>query len=173
MSPDLNPQQTIHIIIPPDDEEDMAQSIKFKWYSPDHSTTTPSPKKVRFDTSTKPPSIVSPPPRDHNFELGMNLVYCDGAGNVEPVVYKGVNTNGLDHIVRCKDGTTIQVHDSNISFLNQIDMTNIPSTPLDYCKEVGIGLTKEEAQIISCRRILTLVQCCQARSLVCRFLYLF
>jgi hypothetical protein len=96
MSPDLDPQQTIHII-PHDDEEDMAQSVK--WYAPDHSLTPPSLKKVRFDTSTKPPSIVSPPPRDHNFELGMDLVYCDGAGNVERVVYKGVNTNGLDHIV--------------------------------------------------------------------------
>jgi hypothetical protein len=146
------PQQTVHII-PPDDEEDTAQSVQ--WYTPDHSFTTPSPKKVRFDTSAKPPSIVSPPPRDQDFELGMNLVYRDGAGKVEPVFYEGVNANGLDHIVRCKDGTMLQVHDSNISFLNQIDMMNIPSTPLDYCKEVGIGLTKEEAQILARPRTLT------------------
>jgi hypothetical protein len=73
-------------------------------------------------------------------------------------VYEGVNANGLDHIVWRKDGTTIQVHDSNISFLNQINMTNIPSTPLDYCKEVGVGLTKKEAQILARPRTLTPLQ---------------
>ena len=50
------------------------------------------------------------------------------------------------------------VHDSNLTFLRQIGMGNIPPTLLDYCKEVGVGITQEEAQRLACPRVLTPLQ---------------
>ena len=85
----------------------------------------------------------------------MNLIYCGCTGNHEPVVYKGASANGLTYTIRRKDGTKLLVHDSNLSFLNQINMTNLPSTPLDYCKEVGKGISKDEAQRLACPQTLT------------------
>ena len=67
----------------------------------------------------------------------MNLVYKDGKGNNEAVVYEGASANGLRHIIRRKDGTKIMVPDCNLEHLHQMSLSNLPSTPLDYCKEVG------------------------------------
>jgi len=87
----------------------------------------------------------------------MNLLYKDGQGNNEAVVYEGDTLNGK-HIVRRKDGTKLHVHSCHLAFLNQMDMGNIPSTPLDYCKEVGQGLTKEDAQRLARPRTLSPLQ---------------
>ena len=42
----------------------------------------------------------------------------------------------------------------------QANLTNIPQTPLDYCKEVGVGkgITKEEAEALARPRISAPVQ---------------
>ena len=88
----------------------------------------------------------------------MNLIYRDGTGNHEPVVYEGASTDGLTYTIRRKDGTKLLVNDRNLSFLNQINVTNLPSTPLDYCKEVGKGISKDEAQRLARPRTLTPLQ---------------
>ena len=88
----------------------------------------------------------------------MNLDYKDGKGNNEAVVYEGESANGLLHIIRRKTGAKLVVPDSNLEHLHQISLSNLPSTPLDYCKEVGKGLTKEEAQRLARPRTLTPLQ---------------
>jgi hypothetical protein len=52
----------------------------------------------------------------------------------------------LHHTIRRKDGTKLNVHDFHLRIKHQPDLSNIPSTPLDYCKEVGRGITREEAE---------------------------
>ena len=44
---------------------------------------------------------------------------------------------------------------SRVSFLDQPDFSNVSSTPLDYPKEVGIGISKEVAQELAYRCLLT------------------
>lgn len=92
------------------------------------------------------------------FSLGMSLSYYDGQGNAEMVVYEGASPDGMTHIVWRKDGSKLQVHDSYLRLKLQPDLSNLPSTPLDYCKEVGTGLTLEEAQALARPRILTPIQ---------------
>ncbi len=43
----------------------------------------------------------------------------------------------------------------HLSFTNQIRFENIPQTPLDYCKQVGVGITQEQAQGLACPQALT------------------
>ena len=74
------------------------------------------------------------------------------------MVYEGASADGLSHTIRRKDGTRLSVPDSNLAFLNQIDMGNIPSSPLDHYKEVGQGLSKAEAQRLAHPRVLTPLQ---------------
>jgi hypothetical protein len=66
--------------------------------------------------------------------------------------------DGLTHTVRRQDGTRLNVHDAHLCLKMQADLTNIPRTPLDYCKEVGKGITKEEAEALAHPQILTPVQ---------------
>lgn len=80
-----------------------------------------------------------------DFELGTNLVYTDGQGGVESVVYEGESSTGSQHVVRRADGSTIFVYSSNLKLQDQTDLTSLPTTPLDYCKEVGKTVTKKEA----------------------------
>jgi hypothetical protein len=60
-------------------------------------------------------------------------------GQAETVVYKGVMPDGLTRTVRRQDGTRLNVHDAHLCLMMQANSTNIPRTPLDYCKEVGVG----------------------------------
>jgi hypothetical protein len=88
----------------------------------------------------------------------MSLSYNDGCGNSEVVVYEGVLPDGLTHTVRRQDGTRLQVHDAHLCLILQADLSNIPKTPLDYCKEAGKGISKEEAETLARPRILTPIQ---------------
>ena len=139
------------------DEEDEYME---KWYTPPQPPMQVGhrPKRVRFAKETKSPTTSPEPPRNSDFELGMNLVYKDGKGNSEAVVYEGESANGLNHIIRRKDGTKLLVPDSNLELLHQMSLSNLPQTPLDYCREVGKGLTKEEAQRLARPRTLTPLQ---------------
>ena len=95
-------------------------------------------KKVQFDLQTDHPR-----PRkkrkyqDTDFEPGMELIYKDGAGMNLPVVYEGAESNGLIHRIRFDDGHTESVDASHLQLLHQPDLTNIPSTPMDYQREVS------------------------------------
>jgi hypothetical protein len=88
----------------------------------------------------------------------MSLSYYDGQGNAETVVYKGVMANDLTHTIRRADGTRLQVHDAYLRLKLQADLSNIPKTPYDYCKEVGTGISKADAEASACPRILTPLQ---------------
>jgi hypothetical protein len=88
----------------------------------------------------------------------MSLSYYDGEGNAETVVYKGVMSDSLIHTIRRADDTRLQVHDAYLRLKLQADLSNIPKTPYDYCKEVGTGLSKDEAKALACPQILTPLQ---------------
>ncbi len=85
----------------------------------------------------------------------MSLVSSDGAGCSETVVYEGVMPDGLTHTIWQQDGTRLNVHGAHLRLKLQADLTNIPCTPLYYCKEVGKGITKEEVEALACPQILT------------------
>ena len=52
----------------------------------------------------------------------------------------------------------LNVHDAHLRLTLQADLSNIPRTPLDYCKEVGKGISKEEAEILARPQILSPIQ---------------
>jgi hypothetical protein len=74
------------------------------------------------------------------------------------VVYKGVMPDGFTHTVQQQDETRLNVHDAHLCLKMQAYLGNIPPTPLDYCKVVGKGITKEEVVNLVRARILTLLQ---------------
>jgi hypothetical protein len=121
---------------------------KVKWYEP-----PPPPPEI-------PPPITTPPISlpTNSFKLRVSLVFSDGAGCSEMVVYKGVMPDGLTHTVWQQDGTCLNIHNAHLHLKLKADLTNIPCTPLNYCKEVGKGITKEEAEALACPQILTPVQ---------------
>ena len=79
----------------------------------------------------------------------MSLNFHDGSGTIETVVYEGVMPDGLTHTIQRQDGTRLNVHEAHLRLKMQADLTNIPQTPLDYCKEVRKGITKEEAEALA------------------------
>ncbi len=91
-----------------------------------------------------PPQPIQHETPEIEFKLGMNIIFKDGTGKSKHVVYEGATANGLKHIIRRIDGSNID--QSHLSFTNQIGFEKNPQTPLDYCKEVGIGITQEQAQ---------------------------
>ncbi len=66
--------------------------------------------------------------------------------------------DNLHHTICQKDGTKLNVHDFHFQIKHQPDLSNIPSTPLDYCKEVGRGITREEAEQLARPCILSPIQ---------------
>ena len=70
----------------------------------------------------------------------MNLVYKYGQGGNEAVVYKGASADGLVNTTRKKYGSKSMVHDSNLRLLDQTNLSNMPSTTLDYRNEVAKNL---------------------------------
>ncbi len=119
-----------------------------------HQNEQPN-KRVRFSKSTKPPKPILHETPDIKFKLGMNIIFKDGTRKSKYVVYKGATANGLKHVIRCIDGSQSNVNQSHLSFTNQFGFENIPQMPLNYCKEVGIGITQEQAQRLACPQALT------------------
>ena len=147
-----------------DDEDDgplpshLVEDDAMEWYAP-----PPQPASTPPITVDHPPIETIPSPLPHrtdgsSFELGMSLSFYDGRGNSEMVVYKGVMPDGLTHTVRRKNGIRLHVHNAHLRLKLQVDLSNIPKTPLDYCKEVGQGISKEEAEALARPRVLTPVQ---------------
>ncbi len=81
--------------------------------------------------------------------------YTDGEGTQERVVYKGATPDGQWHTLCQSNTSKLVTPGSHIQFLTQPYFSNIPSTPLDYCREVGVGLSKEEAQQVAYPRTLS------------------
>jgi hypothetical protein len=92
---------------------------------------------------------------DTDFSLGQDVMYTDGVGSQSRIVYKGATPDGLWHTLRRDDGSKVVIPLSHVRFLEQPDFSNIPSTPLDYRNEVGIGNLKEATQELAYPRILS------------------
>ena len=82
-------------------------------------------------------------------------MYSSSLGQKKHVVYKGVEHDGLKHIIRHKDGSRSLVNQTYLLLIDQIGFDNLPSTPLKYCNEVGKGITQEQAQRLAYLRSLT------------------
>jgi hypothetical protein len=86
---------------------------------------------------------------DTDFVLGQDVLYMDGEDNQKHMVYKGATPDGQWHTIRRSNYSNLVTTGSHLRFLEQPDFTNIPSTPLDYCRKVAIGLSKEDAQCLA------------------------
>jgi hypothetical protein len=146
VTPDVNP--AIVSDTESDDEGDTDGSFVVEWFQPSKEASAPVPPFV----SAPPPAVdaakvVNPPtPIPSGFDLGASLIYIAVKGLSETVVFEGAMPDCLHHTIRRKDGTKLNVHDFHLRLKHQPDLSNIPSTPLKYCKEVRCGITKEEAQ---------------------------
>ena len=80
---------------------------------------------------------------------------CTLTGSQSRMVYEGATPDGLWHTLRRDNGVKVVTPPSHVHFLEQPDFSNIPSTPLDYRNEVGIGISKEAAQELAYPRILS------------------
>ena len=143
-----------------DNGEDMPTEpadshTEIEWYSP--PPVNDSDALVSPPPTASVPSTTLPAP-SNQLKLGMSRCYYDGEGNAETVVYKGVMSDGLTHTIRRADGTCLQVHNAYLRLNLQADLSIIPKTPYDYCKEVGQGITKDEAEALARPRILTPIQ---------------
>jgi len=136
---------TVPIVCGTQNYGDESAEEDVDWFTPPPPPTALPP----------PPSLPTIPTPITSFELGMNLSFYDGTGQAETVVYKGIMPDGLTHTVWRKDGTRLNVHDAHLRLKMQADLTNIPRTPLDYCKEVDQGISKEEAEALARPRLLT------------------
>ncbi|KAL7546945.1 LOW QUALITY PROTEIN: hypothetical protein ACHAWF_014538, partial [Thalassiosira exigua] len=116
----------------------------------------PLPALVTGTKAPRPSPL--PPAQDKDFELGQSIVFNDGADKIGAVICEGASEGGMVHTVRHKDGHKSVVHDHHLTHQHQMSMTNIPATPLDYCKEVGKSLSKEEAQRLARPRTLSPIQ---------------
>jgi hypothetical protein len=85
----------------------------------------------------------------------MNIIFKDGTGKSKHVVYKGATASGRKHVIGRINSSQSNIDQSHLSVIKQIEFENIPQTPLDYCKEVGIGITQEQAQQLACPIALT------------------
>jgi hypothetical protein len=131
-------------------EDHAAPEDEVDWYTP--------PPLPLAQPSPPPPSLHAISPPSNTFELGMCLSFHDSAGQAETVVYKGAMPDGFTHTVWQQDGTRLNVHDPHLCLKMQANLSNILRTPLDYCKEVGKCITKEEAKNLARSRILTPLQ---------------
>jgi hypothetical protein len=96
--------QQNHVI--PNDDDDESDEIQ--WYTPVHvRQNEQSNKHVCFSKSTKPPKPILHETPEIEFKLGMNIIFKDGTGKSEHVVYEGATANGLKHVIRSIDGSDL------------------------------------------------------------------
>jgi hypothetical protein len=94
-SPDGIPQP--HIIPNYDDNE----IDEVQWYTSAHvHQHDQSNKNVHFCESTKPPKPMLHETPEIEFKLGISIIFKDGTGKSEHVVYKGATASGLKPIIR-------------------------------------------------------------------------
>ena len=67
--------------------------------------------------------------------------FTDGKGQAR-VVYEQATPDGLWHTLCRDNGLRIVTPASHVSLLDQPDFSNVPSTPLNYHREVGIASQK-------------------------------
>ena len=102
-----------------------------QWYRPNiakptdqSSDSNPKPTpQVTWSDDTKPASSSgsTTPSNPREFQLGMDLKYCDGKGNIVVVVYEGASADSLTHTIRLEYRSKIQIHDRNLQIIGQPD----------------------------------------------------
>ena len=103
--------------------------------------TPKTPLRTCPETTTVTPNT--------DFQLGQDILFTDGKGSQARVVCEGATPDGLWHTLCRDNGSRIVTPASHVSLLDQLGFSNMPSTPLDYCREVGIGISKEAAQVLA------------------------
>ncbi len=84
-------------IIPNDDYDEMDE---VQWYTPAHvSQNEQSNEIICFSKSAKPPKPILHETPEIELKLGMNIIFKDGTGKSEHVVYKRATANGLKHVI--------------------------------------------------------------------------
>ncbi len=141
ISPDGIPQP--HII--PNDDNDEINEVECCTPAHVHQNDQ-SNNHVCFIESTKPTTPILHKNPKIEFKLGMNIILKDGTGKSKHFVYKGATSHWLKHVMRRIEGSQSHVDQSHLSLINQIGFENILHTPLDYCQEVGIVISQEQAQ---------------------------
>jgi hypothetical protein len=119
-TPDGIPQS--HVI--PNYYKDEINEVQ--WYTPVNVPQNEQ-SNTRFCVSE---STKSPKPRLHEcpeieFKLGMNIIFKDGTGKSEHVVYNRATASGLNHIIRRIDGFQSHIDWSLLSLTNQIGFEKI------------------------------------------------
>ncbi len=91
-----------HVI--PNDDDDEINVVQ--WYTPLHVHQNEiSNKRVHFSKLTIPPKPILHETPEIEFKLGMNIIFEDGTGKSDHVVYKGATASGLKHKIRCIGST--------------------------------------------------------------------
>ena len=99
-SPDGIPQPHI---IPNNDNDEMDE---VQWYTPAHvHQNEQSNKRACFSKSTQPPKPILHQTPEIEFKLGMKIIFKEGTGKSEHVVYEGAAASWLKHVIRCIDGS--------------------------------------------------------------------
>ncbi len=99
-SPDGIPQP---YIIPnvDDDEMDEVQWHKLAYVHQNEQSN----KRICLSKSTKPPKPILHETPEIEFKLGMNIIFKDGTGKSEHVVYEGATASGLKQVIRRIDSS--------------------------------------------------------------------
>ena len=119
------------------------------WYTPPYSSTQ---CHECLDQTTG---------KKYPFTLGQNLLYNRMVGKElksDSVIYEGVDASGKNHLIRFKDGDRRAVHDSTLVAELQPSFNNIPSSPMDFQREIGLGVSQQEAQELARPQQLTPIQ---------------
>jgi hypothetical protein len=66
-----------------------------------------------------PPKPILHETPEIDFKLCMNIIFKDGTGKSENVVYKGATASRFKHIIRRIDGTWSHVDQSHLSLINK------------------------------------------------------
>lgn len=95
------------------------------------------------------------------FEVGDSVNYICGDGKVEAAKYLGsIKTDIGDwHKIVLSSGEKITTDASRLTLMQQqTDKTNIPFDVETYCREIGVGLTAEEVEMMARPKSLTPLQ---------------
>ena len=98
-----------------------------EWYHPatneigstnlNSSDTDPTPiKEVTWDDSSKPSADTSSEKKEY-FQFGMDIFYCNGAGNNISAVYEGDSSNGIKNTILLEGGARLHTNASNLQLL--------------------------------------------------------
>ena len=81
-----------------------------------------------WSNDTKPPASrgSTTPSKSRDFQMGMDLKYCDVLGKSVEVVYYGARSDILTHTICLEDGSKLQIHDINLQLIDQNDFSNFP-----------------------------------------------